>query len=116
MFVFFLVGAALQVAELTREPAFAIAALVAIALSRIVVAGLLVPGGFPPGWLAVVRVAGMRGALSMALALALPASMPYRQSIIDATFAVALATLAASGLLVTRTVKRTVIFPGRGGA
>jgi CPA1 family monovalent cation:H+ antiporter len=104
--VFFLVGAALQIGELAREPGFVIAALVAIALSRVVVAGLLLPSGYPRWWLDVVRVAGMRGALSLALALALPSSMPYRQAIIDATFAVALATLAASSLTVTRVVRR----------
>ncbi len=104
--VFFLVGAALRAGELVREPAFVIAALVAIAVSRVVVAGLLLPGGYPRAWLDVIRVAGMRGALSLALALALPASVPYRQAIIDATFAVALATLAASSLMVARAVRR----------
>jgi CPA1 family monovalent cation:H+ antiporter len=104
--VFFLVGAALQIGELTREPVFVIATLVAIALSRVVVAGLLLPSGYPRAWLDVVRLAGMRGALSLALALALPPGVPYRQAIIDATFAVALATLAASSLTVMRVVRR----------
>jgi CPA1 family monovalent cation:H+ antiporter len=104
--VFFLVGAALEIGELAREPVFVIAALVAIAVSRVVVAGLLLPGGYPREWLDVIRVAGMRGALSLALALALPPAVAYRQAIIDATFAVALATLAASSLTVTRIVRR----------
>lgn len=105
--VFFLVGAALQIGELAREPVFVVATLIAIAVSRVVVAGLLLPGGFPRAWLDVIRVAGMRGALSLALALALPPAVPYRQAIIDATFAVALATLAASSFTVTRVVQRT---------
>src|SRR5581483_5076908 len=104
--VFFMVGAALQIGQVTREPAFIVATLAAIALSRIVVAGLLLPGRFPRAWLDVVRVAGMRGALSLALALALPAWVPYRQAIVDATFAVALATLGAGSLMVTRAVRR----------
>ncbi len=104
--VFFLVGAALQIGELTRQPAFVIATLVAIAVSRIVVAGLLLPSGYPRAWLDVIRVAGMRGALSLALALALPPLVPYRQAIVDASFAVALATLAASTLTVRRVVQR----------
>ena len=49
---------------------------------------------YPREWIDVVRVAGMRGALSLALALAIPASRTYREAIIDATFAVSLATLA----------------------
>jgi CPA1 family monovalent cation:H+ antiporter len=104
--VFFLVGAALQVGELTREPVFVIVALAAIAVSRVIVAGLLLPSGYPRAWLDVIRVAGMRGALSLALALALPPSVPYRQAIIDATFAVALATLAASSLTIASVVRR----------
>ncbi|MGA8534220.1 MAG: cation:proton antiporter [Candidatus Tumulicola sp.] len=104
--VFFLVGAALQPAELAREPVFVIAALVAVAVSRVVVAGLLLPSGYPRAWLDVVRLAGMRGALSLALALALAPNVPYRQAIIDATFAVALATLLASSLTVARVVRR----------
>jgi CPA1 family monovalent cation:H+ antiporter len=109
--VFFLVGAALQIGDVTREPAFVIAALIAVALSRVVVAGLLLPSGFPRAWLDVIRIAGMRGALSLALAIALPAATPYRQAIIDATFAVALATLAASGLTVARVARGAVQTP-----
>ena len=104
--VFFMVGAALQVGSVAREPAFIVTTLIAIALARVVVAGLLLPGGYPRAWLDVVRVAGIRGALSLALALALPAGIPYRQAIVDATFAVVLATLLAGALSVTRVVRR----------
>jgi CPA1 family monovalent cation:H+ antiporter len=104
--VFFLVGAALQIGHVAQEPVFVIACLVAIAVSRVIVAGLLLPGGYPREWIDVVRVAGMRGALSLALAIALPASIPYREAIVDATFAVALATIAASALTTDRVVRR----------
>ena len=104
--VFFLVGAALQIGHVAREPVFVVACLIAIAVSRIVVAGLLLPGGYPREWIDVVRVAGMRGALSLALAIALPAAIPYREAIVDATFAVALATIAASALTTDRVVRR----------
>jgi CPA1 family monovalent cation:H+ antiporter len=104
--VFFLVGAALQIGDVTREPTIAVAALVATALSRVAVAGLLLGSGYPRSWLAVVRIAGTRGALSLALALAIPAAVPYRQAIVDATFAVVLATLVANALSVTRAVDR----------
>jgi CPA1 family monovalent cation:H+ antiporter len=107
--VFFLVGAALQIGQVAREPVFAVACIVAIALARIVVAGLLLPGPYPREWIGVVRVAGMRGGLSLALALAIPPAIPYRQAIIDATFAVALATLAAASFTVTATVKRAAL-------
>lgn len=107
--VFFMVGAALQLGRIVEQPAFTIACLAAIAVARIVVAGFLVLGPYPREWVDVVRVAGMRGALSLALALAIPASVPYREAIIDATFAVALATLAAAGLTIVPVVKRVAV-------
>jgi monovalent cation:H+ antiporter, CPA1 family len=110
--VFFLLGAALQIGEVAREPVFIVVCLVAIALSRIVVAGLLLPAGYPRSWLDVVRVAGVRGALSIALALAIPPAVPYRQAMIDASFAVAIATIIAGSLSAPRVVQRTVRLRG----
>ncbi len=107
--VFFLVGAALQLGRIFAEPAFAVACLAAIAVARIVVAGFLMLGPYPREWVDVVRVAGMRGGLSLALALALPATVPYREAIIDATFAVALATLAAASLTIVPVVRRVAL-------
>jgi CPA1 family monovalent cation:H+ antiporter len=104
--VFFLVGAALAIGHVAQEPVFVVTCLIAIAVSRILVAGLLLPGGYPREWIDVVRVAGMRGALSLALAISLPHSMPFREAIVDATFAVALATIVASALTTDRIVRR----------
>ncbi len=106
--VFFLVGAALEIGRVAQEPLFVVACIVAIAVARVVVAGLLLPCPYPREWINVIRVAGMRGALSLALALAIPLGVAYRNAIIDATFAVALATLTAASLTVTSTVKRAV--------
>jgi CPA1 family monovalent cation:H+ antiporter len=106
--VFFLVGAALQIGHLAQEPAFIVACLAAVAVSRVIVAGLLLPCRYPPEWIGVVRVAGMRGALTLALAIALPASTPYREAIVDAAFAVALATIVASALATDRVVRQAV--------
>ncbi len=44
-----------------------------------------------------VFLAGMRGALPLALALSLPSDLPLRPQIIDATFAVVLATIVVQG-------------------
>ena len=104
--VFFMVGAGLQIARVAYEPVFTVACIAGVAVARFVVAGMLLPFPYPRNWLDVVRVAGMRGALSLALALALPASAPYREAIIDGTFAVALATLAASSLTLVPVVRR----------
>jgi CPA1 family monovalent cation:H+ antiporter len=107
--VFFMVGAGLQIARVAYEPVFAVACVAGVAVARFVVAGMLLPFPYPRDWLDVVRVAGMRGALSLALALALPASTPYREAIIDGTFAVALATLAASSLTLVPVVRRAAL-------
>ncbi|MBV8066719.1 MAG: cation:proton antiporter [Candidatus Eremiobacteraeota bacterium] len=107
--VLFMVGAALQIGRLAATPAFTVACLAAIAVARIVVSGFLLLGPYPREWVDVVRVAGMRGALCMALALAIPSSVPYREAIVDATFAVSLATLAVSSFALVPVVRRAAL-------
>jgi len=109
--VFFLVGASLNVSIVTRDPAFVIATIVGVAVARFAAAGLLMPAGFPREWLDVIRVAGIRGALSLALAVALPENVPYREAIVAATFAVAIATIISGGLTVPTVVARAVRHP-----
>ena len=104
--VFFLVGAALDIPILLHDPAFVLATLVGVALARIAVSALLLPAGYPREWLDVIRIAGIRGALSLALALALPANVPQRDAIVAATFAVALATIISSTFTVPPVVAR----------
>ena len=107
--VFFMVGAGLQIARVAYESVFAVACLAGVAVARFTVAAMLLPFPYPRDWLDVVRVAGMRGALTLALALALPASTPYREAIINGTFAVVLATLAASSLTLVPVVRRAAL-------
>lgn len=104
--VFFLTGAALDVARLGGNVAFVAAALIGVAVARAAVSALLLPAGFPPEWLDVVRIAWLRGALSLALAIALPQQTPYREPIVVATFAVALATIISSTFTVPPVVAR----------
>jgi CPA1 family monovalent cation:H+ antiporter len=105
--VFFMVGAALEIGRIVQAPVFTIAALAGVAVARAAVGGLLLLWPYPRAWIDVVRVAGMRGGLCLALALALPADFPLREAIVDATFAVSLATLAIGGLALERVVRRT---------
>ena len=104
--VFFLIGAALSVVAIGRDVAFVVAVLAGAWLARGVVAGLLLPGGYPREWLQVVRVAGVRGALSLALALALPQQTPYKGEIEAATFALVIVTIVSGTFTVPRVVKR----------
>ncbi len=106
--VFFLTGAALSLAEVVRYPAFVVATLAGLVVSRLGISALLIPARFPREWLDVVRIAGVRGALSLALAIALPEGMPYRGAIVAAAFAAALATIASSALTAPALVARSV--------
>lgn len=104
--VFFMVGAALQVARVAQEPLFVVACILGVGVARVVVGGLLSPGPYPREWIDVVRVAGMRGGLCLALALAIPPQIPYREAIVDAAFAVSVATLAAAAFTLVPAVRR----------
>jgi monovalent cation:H+ antiporter, CPA1 family len=104
--VFFLVGAAISIAAVWRNPAFVLATLAGVLVARVAVSGLLLPSGYPREWLDVIRVAGMRGALCLALAISLPGTLADRNAIINATFVVALATIVSSALTVPPVVER----------
>ena len=104
--VFFMVGAALWIGRVAQQPVFTIACIAGVGVARVVVAGMLLPGPYPREWIDVVRVGGMRGALCLALALAIPASFPYREAIVDASFAVSLATLIVSSFALEPVVRR----------
>jgi CPA1 family monovalent cation:H+ antiporter len=104
--VFFLLGAALNITVIGRNAAFVIAALVGVTLARGAISVLVVPAGFPSEWIDVIRIAGLRGALSLALAIALPPNTPYRDAIIAAAFAVAIATIVSSTFTVPAVVTR----------
>ncbi|MBV8356035.1 MAG: cation:proton antiporter, partial [Candidatus Eremiobacteraeota bacterium] len=96
--------------RLLHEPRLIGFALLAVVLSRAVVAY-----GLPPfrvlqshgwRWRTVIGVAGIRGGLALALALSLPPAMPQRAQIIDAVFAVVLFTVVVQGLSVGPLVRR----------
>ena len=104
--LFFLVGAAVAPSHLWAERAFLLLTLGAVLLARFLLAyGLL---GLLPrmrrSWKSVVRLAGVRGALSLALALAIPAGFPDRGLIIDATFVVVIVTVLIGSLTAERRV------------
>ncbi|MEO6914212.1 MAG: sodium:proton antiporter [Candidatus Baltobacteraceae bacterium] len=107
--LFFLIGAASVLTHLFQSPLVIAATLAGIALARGVLAYGLLSLARPWlswGWMHVVRVAGVRGALSLALAIALPTYLPDRAAIVDAVFAVVLVTILVSALRIERTVAR----------
>lgn len=107
--LFFLIGAALDLTRLLHALPAAGITVAAVLLARVALAyGLLsiVRRHLKPFWRTVVRMAGIRGALSLALALATPAGIPQRGLIVDATFAVVVVTILIGSLTLSRRLAR----------
>jgi monovalent cation:H+ antiporter, CPA1 family len=69
--------------------------------------GALLPGlraEFPPRVVALLTWGGLRGGISVALALALPAS-PHRDAIITVTYVVVLFSILVQGLTLSRALR-----------
>jgi CPA1 family monovalent cation:H+ antiporter len=62
----------------------------------------------PGGWLNVMIAAGMRGAVSVALALSLPETVPQRELLVEITFGITLFTLVIQGLALDPIVRRSL--------
>ncbi|HEY9180151.1 MAG TPA: sodium:proton antiporter [Candidatus Baltobacteraceae bacterium] len=107
--LFFLIGAALDFTQLGHALPAAGITLVAVLLARAVLSyGLLAlaRAHLEPLWQTVVRMAGIRGALSLALAIATPAAIAQRTLIVNATFAVVVVTILAGTLTLTPRLQR----------
>ena len=107
--LFFLIGAALDLTRLLHALPPAGVTIAAVLIARIALAyGLLsiVRRHLKPFWRTVVRMAGIRGALSLALALATPTGVPQRAVIVDATFAVVVVTILIGSLTLSRRLAR----------
>ena len=108
-FAFVLVGLAISVADLAGAATAILWGVVAIVVGRIVVVyGLLGGvsrllqdrthlGDIPMGWLHVLFWAGLRGAVAVAMALALPTDFPERTLLQEITFGIVLFTLLVQG-------------------
>jgi monovalent cation:H+ antiporter, CPA1 family len=65
-------------------------------------------GPLPMGWLHVLFWSGLRGAVAVAMALALPEQVPQRELLQEVAFGVVLFTLIVQGLTVGRVVARWI--------
>ena len=92
--VFLATGLVIRPDRIVHEPALVLAAVVAVTLAR---AALALLATRRRNGRITVFLAGMRGALPLALALSLPETLAYRAQIIDATFAVVLVTIVVQG-------------------
>ena len=101
--VFLATGLVLQIQNLGAHPLLVVVAIVTVVASRVLLAALVIR---PMAWRVTVVFAGMRGGLSLALALALPQSVPFRTEIIDAVFGVVLFTLIGQGIVLEPVLRR----------
>jgi CPA1 family monovalent cation:H+ antiporter len=93
--VFLATGLLIDLGRILSEPLLVVGLLAVLAVSRIGLVALFVPENRDR---AIVFLAGMRGALPLALALALPQNVPHRAEIIDGVFATVLVSLIAFGI------------------
>jgi CPA1 family monovalent cation:H+ antiporter len=121
--VFLLVGVQLNPVEFLSSPeallflSIAGLAIVAVLVARFILVALL-PRNIPPApgrrlrsWRFLIFWSGLRGALSMALVLALPLDVPDRAILIFTTYAVILFTLIVQGFSLRFVLKRLPLLP-----
>jgi len=108
--VFLLVGLSLQFERIFHEPLLLAATLSAVVVARLFLAYVLVPlrgsRAAVVGRRHAIALAGVRGGLSLALALGLPVDFPNRPAIIDAVFAVVFATVVVQGWALAPLLRR----------
>jgi len=100
-FVFVLMGIRIDFMRIWHEPELLLATIGFVTLARLFLSYVAFPltkRDAPAAWRHVIFLAGMRGAISIALALNIPENVKFRPQIIDATYGVVLITLVAQGI------------------
>jgi CPA1 family monovalent cation:H+ antiporter len=111
-FAFLLLGLKADISLLAEFAPFILAAFVAIVVGRVLsVYPIVTLAGFsgerfPNAWRKILAGGGLRGVISVALALSLPQQFPFRETIIAMTFGVALLSLTLQGELLQSYLKK----------
>ncbi|HEY4321375.1 MAG TPA: sodium:proton antiporter [Gemmatimonadales bacterium] len=101
--VFLMIGLEVSLGALAEQWRLIVAAALAVLAARVIVMatvyGLVVrsQASIPAKWIGVMTWGGLRGALSMVLALSLPDTLPGRSTIITVTFGVVLLSIVVQG-------------------
>jgi CPA1 family monovalent cation:H+ antiporter len=118
--VFLSIGLTVKLPTLLEHWRAIVAAYVVVSLSRAVVTSVIVavlPArlALPRRWTAILSWGGLRGALSMVLALSIPESFPQRDLLVTMTFGVVVLSILVQGITVSP-VLRWLGLTGRGRA
>jgi CPA1 family monovalent cation:H+ antiporter len=104
-FAFLMLGLKADFSLLVTYAPFIVAAFVTILLARVLsvypIIGITGRLGekIPSSWTKILSTAGLRGVISVALALSLPDGFPFRETVVAMTFGVALLSLIVQGEL-----------------
>jgi CPA1 family monovalent cation:H+ antiporter len=115
-FAFLLLGLKADISLLVASAPFIVAAFLAILLARVLsvypIVGITAAIGerIPSSWTRVIAGAGLRGVISVALALSLPEGYPYRDTIVAMTFGVALLSLVLQGELLQAYLRKPKLY------
>jgi CPA1 family monovalent cation:H+ antiporter len=116
--VFLLIGLSIGIPQLLAAAGAAVATLVTLVASRAMIIYGLLGGSYrlahavgwarrlPRGWLHLIAWSGLRGAVSVALALSLPADLPQRNLLQGIVFGAVLLTLLIQGTTAQPLVRR----------
>jgi CPA1 family monovalent cation:H+ antiporter len=112
--VFLLIGLEVQASRLAADWTDILLGFAAMTLARVALVGLLHLGfrrsseAIPGGWSVILAWGGLRGALSMVLALSLPNDLPGRDRLVSAAVGVVIASLLIQGLTMPAVVRRVL--------
>lgn len=100
--IFLMIGLEIKHIDFTDKWALIIASIIIVLIGRTVAVytSLSFLQNFPSSWKALLNWGGLKGSLSIALALSLPASFEGRDDILVLTFSVVLFSLLAQGLTI----------------
>jgi CPA1 family monovalent cation:H+ antiporter len=106
--VFLIVGARIELGHIVAHPLLVLATLVLVVAARLaIVYGALPFLGVPQrAWQHVVALSGIRGGISIALALSLPHALPFRDNIVDAVYGVVAVTILTQGVMLGPIMRR----------